>query len=390
MRRIFAPLLAVILAALLLLASAVPAGAEEAPAQEKTTGEQLEEQLDALGSDELVSQVPEEARQYLEEADILDLNLETLLQLTPGKFFPALWRMLVNTIKKPAKTLAAMLAVILMCALLESLRDGSGEPALSGVFQTVSVLCVLTAVAAPILECIVQTTNTIRSAAFFMLSFIPMFSAAMMSAGQPVTGATYNLFLLSACQVVSQVVSQTLIPMMAVYLAFCICGSFVPELNIDSAASGIKRAVSWAMGLILTIFVALLSIQSMLSHGADGASVKATKFLINSLVPAVGSILSDAYIAAQGCLRLLKTTVGAHGIIVALFTFLPTLLYVAVWYLITQIVAMAGEMVGAGRVASILKACSNVLGLLIAAILCFALLIIVSTSVVMLTGLGGG
>ena len=223
-----------------------------------------------------------------------------------------------------------------------------------------------------------------------MLSFIPMFSAAMISAGQPATGAAYNLFLLTACQVVSQVVAQTFIPMMAVYLAFCICGSFVPELNVASVASGIRSMVSWAMGLLLTIFVALLSIQSMLSHGADGVGVKAAKFLINSLVPAVGSILSDAYMAAQGALRLVKTTVGAYGIVVALFTFLPTFLYVAVWYLITRVVALAGDVVGAERVSGILKACSNVLGLLIAAIFCFALLIIISTSVVMIAGLGAG
>ncbi|MGI6403946.1 MAG: stage III sporulation protein AE [Oscillospiraceae bacterium] len=371
---------------LLLLLFPLPAWAEES---EPNLEEQLQAQLDALGGDELLRRVPEEAREYLQEADLFEISLSQLMELTPGKFFPALGRMFWNTVKRPSRTLAAMLAVIMLCALLESLRDTVSEPALSGAFQTVSVLCILTAVATPILDCIVRTTNTIQQAAFFMLSFIPMFSAAMVSAGQPATGAAYNLFLLSACQVVSQVVAQTFIPMMAIYLAFCICGSFVPELNVASAASGIRNIVSWAMGLMLTVFVSLLSIQSMLSHGADGVGVKATKFLINSLVPAVGNILSDAYIAAQGCLRLLKTTVGAYGIVVALFTFLPTFLYVAVWYLITRVVSLAGDIVGADRVSGILKACSNVLGLLIAAIFCFALLIIISTSVVMITGLGG-
>ncbi len=372
---------------LLLLLLPLPVWAEESGL---SLEEQMEAQLDALGRDELLSRVPQEAREYLEEADLFDISLSRLMELTPGKFFPALGRILWNTVKRPAKTLAAMLAVILLCALLESLRDTVSEPALSGAFQTVSILCILSTVATPILDCIVRTTNTIQDAAFFMLSFIPMFSAAMISAGQPATGAAYNLFLLSACQVVSQVVAQTFIPLMAIYLAFCICGSFVPELNVVSAASGIRNAVSWGMGLMLTVFVSLLSIQSMLSQGADGVGVKATKFLINSLVPAVGNVLSDAYMAAQGCLRLLKTTVGAYGIVVALFTFLPTLLYVAVWYLITRVVSLAGDIVGVNRVSGILKACSNVLGLLIAAIFCFALLIIISTSVVMITGLGGG
>lgn len=372
----------------LLLAAPVEAMGEEGAGDGVL--EQLEEQLDALGKDELMESVPEEARVWLEETDLYELDFKKLMELTPGKFFPALWQMFLNTLKKPLRTLAAMLGVILLCALLEATRTTVAEGALSGVFQTVSVLCILTAVATPILDCIVKTTAVIREASVFMMGFVPMFAAAMVSAGQPVTGATYNLFLITACQVVSQVVAQTLIPLMSIYLAFCICGAFVPELNIQSVAGGIKSVVSWAMGLILTIFVGLLSIQSMLSHGADGATVKATKFLINSLVPAVGGILSDAYIAAQGCLRLLKTTVGAYGIVVALFTFLPTLLYVVTWYLLTRLVAMAGDLVGAGRIAGVLRSCSNVLALLLAAIVCFALLVIVSTGVVMVTGLGAG
>ena len=131
---------------LLLLLFPMPVRAEDS---ELNLEEQMEEQLDALGADELLRHVPEEAREYLQEADLFDIDLKKLMELTPGKFFPALGRMFWNTVKRPSRTLAAMLAVILLCALLESLRDTVSEPALSGAFQTVSVLCILTAVATP-------------------------------------------------------------------------------------------------------------------------------------------------------------------------------------------------------------------------------------------------
>jgi len=349
---------------------------------------QVREQLDALGRSELMGWVPPEARGYLEDARLHDMSLESLTQLTPGRFFPALWQMFVDALVRPIRTLAAMLAIVLLCALLETLRTAAWENTLSSVFQTVSVLSILTFIAHPILDLIIGTTATIREAALFMMGFIPMLSAAMISAGQPVTGATYSLFLMGACQLVAQVVAQTLIPMMSIYLALCICGAFVPELNIEQAAGGIKSAVSWAMGLLLTIFIALMSIQGILSGSADGVTVRATKFLIGNLVPIVGNVLSDGYIAAQGYLRLLKTTVGVYGIVVALFIFLPTLIRVTVWYMITKLVAMVGDIAGAGRVSVILRSCSNVLGLLISALLCFALLFIVSTGIIMLTSLG--
>jgi len=348
----------------------------------------VEEQLDALGRNDLMGWVPWEARQYMESAELYDMSLDTLMQLTPGRFFPALWQMVLSALGRPLRTLSAMIAIILLCALLETLRTAAWENTISSVFQTVSVLCILTFIAHPILDLIMDTTNTIRETAGFMIGFIPLFSAALVSAGQPVTGATYSLFLMGACQLVAQVVAQTLIPLMSLYLAICICGAFVPDLNIVQAAGGIKTAVSWALGLLLTLFVALLSIQTMLSSGADGVSVRATKFLIGNLVPMVGSVLSDGYMAAQGYLRLLKTTVGVYGIVVAAFILLPTLIRVTIWYLITKLVATIGEIAGAGKVATILHSCSNVLGVLISAILCFALLFIVSTGIVMSAGMG--
>ena len=357
--------------------------------QETDIYSQIEEQLDAVGRDELMAQVPEATRELMESEDLYDMNFQSLLELTPGRFFSSLWRMFLDELQKPMRVLAAMLGIVLLCSLLESLRAGSFQEPLSGVFQTVSVLCVLTSIAMPILDCIIKTSAAIKSVAVFMLSFIPIFSAAMISAGQPVSGSTYSMFLMGACQLVAQVVSQTLIPLMSVYLAVAICGSFVPELKVVSAVGGIKIAINWVMGFILTVFVALLSIQNILSHSADSVTVRATKFLISSLVPVAGGVLSEAFTAAQGCLKLVKTTVGVYGIVVALLTFLPILLQVTIWMAITRITAVASDVMGVTRVSDILRSSASVLGMLICAVMCFGLLVIVSTGIVMAIGAGG-
>lgn len=348
----------------------------------------IESQLDALGKDELMREVPEGARELLEQADIYDLSVASLLQLSPRDFFRTVWEVLVQQVKKPLRTLGVIVAVVILCAVLGGLRTAVGESALSQMFTMVAALCVLTSVIMPILDCIVNTSAAVQDTAMFMLTFIPVFSASLIAAGQPVTGATYNLFLFSTCQAVAQIVAKTLIPLMGVYLALCVAGALVSGIKISSATATIKKIITWTLGLVVTVFVGLLSIQSMLSGSADGVATKTAKFLIGSFVPVVGGALSEAYSAAQGCLRLIKTSVGAYGIIVALFTFLPVLLQTVAWYLVTNVAAIAGDILGVETVSEILKSCASVLGILIAVILCFALLIIVSTAVVMLTGLG--
>lgn len=348
----------------------------------------LDEQFDALGRDELETQVPEQAKALMRENDTLELSPTKLLQLSPKNFFAVIWNLAANELEKPIRTLAAVVGVMVLCAFLGGLKTAAGENSLSRVFATVSVLCVLVSIIKPIFDCVIDTSQAIKDVALFMLSYIPMFGAALTASGSPITGTTYNMLLLMASQTVSQVISRTLIPLMGIYLALCVIGSLVPEINISSAAGTIKNIISWTLGFFLTAFVGLFSVQTMVAQSADTVAVRATKFMIGSFVPVVGGALSEAYSAAQGCFKLIKTTLGAYGVIVTIFTFLPLLIRTFCWYFLTNLAIIAGDILGVRQVSGILRSCMSVLGILLAIIFCFALLMIVSTTIVMVAGMG--
>ncbi len=374
---------------LLLVWPASPAAAGMAAPTDpaESTAFDLEAQLDALGRDELERDAPEEAKELLREAGADKLSVSQLLQLSPQDFFAALWRMLVDELKTPVRTLAAVTGVIVLCSMAGALKTDRNDDALSRTFNLIAVLSVIAATITPIIDCIVMTSKAIKDTALFMLTYIPVFSAALAASGAPVTGAAYNMFLFASCQVISQVLANTLVPLMGVYLALCIAGSLVPELETASATAAVKSVVTWTLGFAVTVFTALLSVQTMVSVSADSVTVRAAKFVIGSFVPVVGTALSEAYNAAQGCLKLIRTSVGAYGILVASFTFLPLILRLLVWQALTRIATVAGDILGAPRVSALLKACSSVLGILTAVVLCFALFVIVSTAMVMSAGL---
>ena len=374
---------------LCLLLITLPAAAAQTEIKEPTMAaeRQIEEQMEALGRDEVMALVPPEARQMMEESGVYEMGVQNLLQLSPGRFFAAVWQLLRVEINRPIAMLGGILGIILLSVLLK----GVGEAAdgdLTPVFGVVSVLCAVLALLRPILDRILEAVAAIQETSLFMFTFVPVFSGALMAAGQPITGATYNMFLFSACQAVAQVASRTLVPLLGMYLALCLAGALSPESNITAGAAVIKNVVTWALGLMLTVFVALLSVQSMVSVGADSAATKTAKFLLGSFVPVVGSVLSEAFHAAQGCLKLIKTSVGAYGAAVALFTFVPVFLRTLVWYMVTSLGVVLSDMAGTVAISAAVRACATVLGLLMAIILCYGLLLIVSITIVMVTSLG--
>ena len=348
-----------------------------------------QEQLEAIGADELQEQLPEGARGLLENTGIQGVDYQAILSLSPGEFFRQLFLLAKAQIRKPVALFGTILGALLLCALLDGFKTALWKGPLSGTFNAVAVATVAAAIAPPILECVTSTVQAIQDCSRFIAAFIPVFSSILTVSGQPVTATTYTLFLFAACQVVSQIVSSTLVPLMGIYLALCVTGSLIPGTGILPVAKTVKSVVSWGLGLLLTLFVGLLSLQTMVASGSDTVAAKTAKFLIGSFVPVVGSALSDAFIATQGYLRLLKTAVGAFGALAAAATFLPVFLQTAGWYLMVNLSASVSEMLGIQQTADLLKSTSATLGILLSVTLCFAILVVVSTSLVLIVSMGG-
>lgn len=374
---------------LLLLCMPVSAVSGSDASGESTLQEQFEEQLEASGADELIENAPEQVKESLYDLGLDTISFQKILSLSPKEFIPYFIDQVQAVIARPVKLLAIVVGIIVLCALMNALKQSMAKDKLKEVFQVVSILCICAAVITPVIDCISKTGKTIFDCSNFLISFVPVLSGVMTAGGQIVTATSYQVFLFWAAELVSVIVSRTLVPFLGIYLAIAITSSMNAEFRLDKIADSLKSLICWFLGGLLTVFVGILSIQGIVASSADTVSLKATKFLISSVVPVVGGALSDALGSVQSCVKLLKTSVGAYGIIIAVMTFLPLLIESISWLLVTKISQVVAEFLGVGGVTPVLKATSSVLGIILAIILCFMMLIIITTTIMMLLGTGG-
>ncbi|MEM0530359.1 hypothetical protein WGC32_08480 [Zongyangia sp. HA2173] len=374
---------------LLLLCMPVSAVSGSDASGESTLQEQFEEQLEASGADELIENAPEQVKESLYDLGLDTISFQKILSLSPKEFIPYFIDQVQTVIARPVKLLAIVVGIIVLCALMNALKQSMAKDKLKEVFQVVSILCICAAVITPVIDCISKTGKTIFDCSNFLISFVPVLSGVMTAGGQIVTATSYQVFLFWAAELVSVIVSRTLVPFLGIYLAIAITSSMNTEFRLDKIADSLKSFICWSLGGLLTVFVGILSIQGIVASSADTVSLKATKFLISSVVPVVGGALSDALGSVQSCVKLLKTSVGAYGIIIAVMTFLPLLIESISWLLVTKISQVVAEFLGVGGVTPVLKATSSVLSIILAIILCFMMLIIITTTIMMLLGTGG-
>ena len=75
------------------------------------------------------------------------------------------------------------------------------------------------------------------------------------------------------------------------------------------------RLGKWALTTLVTLFAAILSVQTAVNAQVDAATGKAAKLALSAGLPIVGGALGDAVTAIQNSVRIVKSGAGAFGML---------------------------------------------------------------------------
>ena len=78
----------------------------------------------------------------------------------------------------------------------------------------------------------------------------------------------------------------------------------------------LKSGIVWVLGVVVTIFVSILSLEGNLTSNIDGIAAKGIKSAASNLIPVVGKALSDSVDTVLGATSILKNSVGIVGMII--------------------------------------------------------------------------
>ena len=338
-------------------------------------------------TEELFDITPDDAKELVEKLGIDEITPETLLSLEPMAIVSLGIDYIKNFITQPIKTSAAVIAIVIFCAVADAFKPTLNSTA-DGVFSLVSSLCVSAVLVTATVECIRRTCDAMSGFSDFIMGYVPVFASAVTVSGQAVSGGIYSSYMLLVCQIISGVSSNILLPLLSMYLAVSIVSGINPQLKINTVADAFKACVTKILGLSLTVFVSVMSLQTLVATGSDNLAVRTGKYLIGNFVPVVGSAISEVFLSVQGYMKLMKTCIGWYGIVAAILIFLPVLLEAVVWRMAVCVAQIISHTLNISAVNSTLDAVGSVFTMLIAFVLTFAMLLIVTTSIMLMTGMG--
>lgn len=337
-------------------------------------GEHYDILLEASDANRLFAITPQNGKDFLADNNIQNINPSEILSINIFDIFANIIDTIAEKIATPLTILLNLIGIILLSTLLDSIKTSQ----YNHIFSMISIICIAGVIIAPISSLILQVQTLIDEVSQFLLGFIPVYVGLLQAIGKPISASIYSTSFIAIIQIISRISATILVPLLGIYLAFCVIGSTSTQINTISIAKSVKTTVITSLSFLLTLFISLLTLQGGLATATDSVTLKTIKFVAGNFLPVVGSAIGDAMTSIQGSLALIKSTIGSFAGIVLIGIFLPNILQILLLQLSLKISSSISETLDTSPITTLLNSASLVLSLILGILLIFATLLILS------------
>ncbi len=214
--------------------------------------------------------------------------------------------------------LGSILVIIVIHSILRAISDGLENKGISQIIYYVQYILIVTLIMSNFVQIISIVKESIQNLVNFMNLLIPILITLMITTGSIASASLIQPILLFLITFMGNFIIGIIIPIILISTSLGVISNISSKIQINKLADFFKKGSIWILGIILTIFVGLVSIEGTLSSSVDGITAKTAKAAVSSFIPVVGKILGDAVDTVIGCSSILKNATGIIGIIILL------------------------------------------------------------------------
>lgn len=340
-----------------------------------------EEIYEKSGAGELAGSLDKETR------DLLDgLGAEDGFPagtITGEAIFDTLSGLVRDKLAGPLKALAAVVAVSLLCRLCGSLEDGEAD-----LPQLVAAAACGLVMAGPVLGLLSACQRVAESAAAFLGAAVPVYAGLLAATGSAAAGGGYSVLAMLAGEAIPVLSAGFLLPLLRISLAFSLTAA-VSGPGLGRLSGSLYALGKWALVMAVTLYAGVLSVQTALNAQVDAAASKAAKLALSTGVPIVGGALGDAVAAIQNSVRIVKSGVGAFGILAAICIFAPGFVECLLWSGVCLLGQIAGDLLEAPKLSGLMGAFSGAVKMILAMMAGICAVCVATAAAVIFVSSGG-
>lgn len=352
-------------------------------AEESTESEIFQEQQSEFKIKDFLKETKKYTSNFLENIDISEIFKDaTKGKIDNKKIFAKILNLLGKEVKGTLKTLISILIIVLIHSLLKSITDGLEHKEVSKIIYYVEYILIVTIIMSSFSEILDSVKNSITDLIGFSQSLIPLLITLMLYTGSITTSSVLEPILLFLIQFIANLIQNLILPVVSIIVVLIVISKISERIQITKLAKFMNTSIVWFLGIVLTLFVGVMSLEGTLTASVDGITAKTTKAAVSNLIPVVGKILGDSVDTVLGCGVVLKNAVGVVGVIVIIGICLLPIIKLATFSIMYSILSCVIEPLADEKIVKLIEEMSGIFKLLLAILCSVSVLLIIGVTLV--------
>ena len=343
----------------------------------------MKETQETFGITQFIQESEKYTGEVLEDISIKEVLNEAIKgNINNKNFYSKIVKLLGKEINSALKVLISILVIIVIHGILKSITDNLENQNISQIIYFVQYILIVTIIMSnftEILQLVIETSNNLVG---FINVLIPLLITLMIYTGSIATSTIIEPIILFSINLVGNFIQNVLTPIMLIIVSFSIISKISDKVQIDKLSKFLKSGVIWALGVALTIFVGVVSLEGTLSSSVDGITAKTAKAAISSVIPVVGKVIGDAVDSVLGCGVILKNAVGFVGVIIIIGICIIPIIKIATLTIIYNLSAAVVQPIADDKIVKLLEEMGGIFKILLAILCSLSVLLLVGITMV--------
>lgn len=292
---------------------------------------------------------------------------------------------IVRMVAKYLPLLSIIISIGVLSNLLQGVKSKFSENSTANLINLVCYLSSIILLVGIITNLSTNTSTSISSMVKQINALFPILLTMMVSIGANASVGSFQPIVAILTTYVADIFNYFILPLFLASFVFGIISNITDNIKLDKFSSFISSLFKWSVGLVFTIFFAVMTIQGISAGSFDSVSIRTTKYAIKSYVPVMGGYLSDGMDLILSSAVLIKNSIGLVGILLIGSTILSPIIEILICSLMLKLVSSILQPLGNARISNAMFSTSKSITMLSSAIIAIGFMYIISVGLIMTT-----
>ena len=216
------------------------------------------------------------------------------------------------------KLLGSLVLLTILSMFLQSLQNAFESGTISKMAYAIVFMVLVIIALNSFHVAITYAKEAIGTMTSFIMALIPLLLALIAASGGIISAAFFHPVILFLMNISGVFMQYVILPLLFLATLLSVVSTLSDQYKVTQLANLLRNGSIGLLGLFLTIFLGVISVQGASAAVTDGITIRTAKFVTGNFIPVIGRMFTDATDTVLSASVILKNSVGIAGVAILL------------------------------------------------------------------------